>query len=511
MLGTKNGMKWHNSSILFGSVIKTKLSLYNLLQNGKLLIMASKRTLDKRKQKFVFKNGMSESLCIAMMENCAKYHGGTIPERVDLIMHIDEANMATCIGHNPKTSEITGQTSQISEELFMKSISDLLLGKEMLKAAGMVLQIVFVSARSGWKYQGPIYKSEGGYNSIELFNIIFGDIFLNIHMYAPVFHIKMAIPDCAQANMTVCQAAMGLPKKKLRKMKVLKFKDPFTGEDCFFQLCSDHVGRALKNGTSKSHKGSRRYKKKGDFPLKRNGKPIDWGYMKLAADICKQNVQNGEFTLFKRLTKRSVDLPLSFDKMSNTMWIAVMCEDTRSCLRWCVENDDRFGIGAQPLLENLEAQAGLFFGKMICPKSGPENAQIKSMKHPIFEEQLKHLKYFESGGKTDWYDPGLISRLKQTIYTAHAFAEDFFETNKRMGIEKYLTMFKFTNKPVESSHGEIRGLGKMQSCLIDGGKGIQRIFSEYHVETGAKKLEKNKKHKRFYNQASYQSYKRTNA
>ncbi len=85
----------------------------------------------------------------------------------------------------------------------------------------MTLQVIIKDVRSAWKFNGPIYKSEGGYNATELFNIIIGDCLLNLAVDLPVFHTIAIIPDCAQENMSLIRRLMGLHLIKKALIKVV--------------------------------------------------------------------------------------------------------------------------------------------------------------------------------------------------------------------------------------------------------------------------------------------------
>ena len=138
-------------------------------------------------------------------------------------------------------------------------------------------------------------------------------------------------------------------------------------------------------------------------------------------------------------------------------------------------------------MQCLEAMAGIFYGKTIAPRVHPKNARIENMEHPIFAEQLQHLQYFESESGDAWFDKMSLSRLRQSIMTARAFAEHFFETHRALGEEgRYFTMHKLNNRPVEGSHGELRQMNKMTGPYLKGANAIQRMMSDVNRECPSK-------------------------
>eukprot|EP01084_Bolivina_argentea_P224680 379869_1 len=279
--------------------------------------------------------------------------------------------------------------------------------------------------------------------------------------------------------MSLIRRCMGLHliKKALINQKILKFKNPFTGEDIYCNLGSDHVGKRLRTKASVSHIYSKQYKKKNDFPLKKNGKPINWGLLLLAADLNERAVKNGLFGPFKRLTKRAVWLPTTFDRMNCDKWLVVMGDSIRAALKICIETDPKFKEG-EPLLEFLEHMSGLFYGVRIAPKVKPENCRIYSMTDKIWEKQFKHLEYFE---KVEGLTKKMLSSVQQMVHTSYAVCERIFQLNKEYGLSGYVSLFWWANRIVESNHSEIRGLGGDNGVWINGTKGTQRLISDFKM------------------------------
>ncbi len=261
---------------------------------------------------------------------------------------------------------------------------------------------------------------------------------------------------------------------------------------------------------SDSCEGSKKWRSKGnDYCLYDGLDPIDWGLLKKGSDLNEANLLRGDFSYFKRLNHAATYLIGAWVKMGMRHMFSVFNRDTITGLEQLLKDDPRFAT-AKPLITCIKHFEAIFMGKFVFPKYSPENVKIYDDKHPIFEEQIKHLKYFTDGfnnsQKPDrWFDKGTVSRMVQCVKTAHAIAKDFFEENKKLGYKDlYFSFFLLSNRRLESQNGIVRTLNYDSGSIYDIGKSIARFMDWIKYKNRAKnKYYGDGKNKRFQNTVNY--------
>lgn len=480
--GTLHGMRWSPPSILLGMYIRIHLNVYKLFTESNIIYLPSLRTLDKYRQDWVTGDGMTEKLILLLQSEYKHYaKQRNIKHPPYWVIYVDEMFVQECIWYNPSDATIKGQVSKIHEETCLQSLINLLSKNNNLTPSHVMLQVNFADLRSGFYFEGPFYGSVNGWKGMELCKILIGDVFKKLFDYIPDWKINICFFDCASVNATFISSCMQLTQSKLCDKNILQFINPFSGTKIHAIWCGDHVAKNTRN-------------KIAEGKLKYGDKPIIWNYLRKLVDISSDDVNKSNFATAKKLDRRAVELGSSFDKMRVSYYLNVTSDSTLALLHDKIKTDEDFK-DAQPLYEILKHLSGIFNCSVIAPKLNLANQRISNMDHQVFKNQLQHLKYFENGARLNpdnWFPALTLSHLRQFVYTSHSAAKDFFDENKRLGIDgKYLSFFRFTNRRLEGSNGVIRMLRCDKSSSYALGKGLQRFkaHNKYQNQMTNKKFD----------------------